>query len=476
MGFLSPDENPSWRDIIVNTVFNALGIIVVGLRLYSRRLTRAAFGWDDGLIIVSTVFVNGMLVVTVLQISLGFGLPMREIKPDSIEALRELNRACRFLFLLSICFVKLSALAFYLRVFGTRTAQGNIICPSNCNRGAHAGASKPDLSSRLRHYRHLLLKPSQRLLYIYLMVIVVSWSIANVLQELTVCDKDKPMCTNQRDTDLGICVFNAVGDLVVLGLPLWPIWRLKMKTGTKAGLTVVFLLGIATTIVAFLRFGAIVSTDYGGDYLESAMKASNLAILEANLAILCMNLPMLQPLFRRAYRRLQKRYGHRFEWLGKPPQRWTGRSPGNSVLSGTSRRRFQSISTESSKKVPSNDCISGANIGKSVTFDVVSTLNVFPTTPTACYQAYPGKEVQEDIPRSSRDALTSQQRETKAGMPQSRIRSLWASRSRTDFSQNDTEELAGMRKAASPVDQLHDDSNPSKILMGITTTCIGAAT
>jgi hypothetical protein len=60
----SSDENPAWRDIIVNAVFNFLGIVVVCLRLYSRRLTRAGFGWDDGLIIVSTLIVNAMLIVT----------------------------------------------------------------------------------------------------------------------------------------------------------------------------------------------------------------------------------------------------------------------------------------------------------------------------------------------------------------------------------------------------------------------------
>lgn len=77
----------------------------------------------------------------------------------------------------------------------------------------------------------------------YLIGAIILWTIANLIQELTVCGYHKPMCPEQRATDLGICVFNAFADLVVLALPLWPIWRLKMKTGTKAGLTFVFLLG-----------------------------------------------------------------------------------------------------------------------------------------------------------------------------------------------------------------------------------------
>jgi hypothetical protein len=56
----------------------------------------------------------------------------------------------------------------------------------------------------------------------------------------------------------------------------------------------------STIIVAFLRFGAIMQTDYGGNYSGTAMKSLNYAILEPNLAILCISLPMLQPLFRKA--------------------------------------------------------------------------------------------------------------------------------------------------------------------------------
>lgn len=44
-------------------MFNILTIVVIGLRLYSRRLTRAGFGWDDGFIVLSTLLVNAMLIV-----------------------------------------------------------------------------------------------------------------------------------------------------------------------------------------------------------------------------------------------------------------------------------------------------------------------------------------------------------------------------------------------------------------------------
>jgi hypothetical protein len=92
--------------------------------------------------------------------------------------------------------------------------------------------------------KRFLKQTSLRLTYIYLIFAVILWSLANLIQELTVCGTGRPMCADQRSTDLGNCVFNALGDLTILVLPLWPIWRLQMKRGAKIGLSLVFSLGV----------------------------------------------------------------------------------------------------------------------------------------------------------------------------------------------------------------------------------------
>jgi hypothetical protein len=120
-------------------------------------------------------------------------------------------------------------------------ATANADANANCDFRSQSWLS--NARSRLRAFWGFLLEPSLRLVYIYLIGVVLMWSLANLVQELTVCGYDKPMCAGQRDTDLGMCVFNAVGDLLVLVLPLWPIWRLQMQRGAKIGLSIVFLLG-----------------------------------------------------------------------------------------------------------------------------------------------------------------------------------------------------------------------------------------
>ncbi|KAI1435829.1 hypothetical protein GGR50DRAFT_702360 [Xylaria sp. CBS 124048] len=311
------DESPAWRDIFVNAALNSVTVIVVGLRLYSRKLTHAGFGWDDGCIVVATMLVNCLLLVAGFLISLGFGLPIEEVDRADARKAAEFGRAFRFLFILCICFVKLSALLFYIRVFGTRTIQpntntitshlsqsftGNIDSNAHLNPTPGPEPVKTRLSRTYSALNALLAKARPttfRQTCICLITVVLLWSTANLLQELTVCGLNKPMCINQRYTDLGMCVFNAVGDLVILLVPLWPIWRLQMKTSSKVSLSLVFMLGIVTIFVAFLRFEAIAVTAYGGDYNDTAMQSANYAILEPNLAILCISLPMLQPLLRR---------------------------------------------------------------------------------------------------------------------------------------------------------------------------------
>ncbi|KAI1198957.1 hypothetical protein F5X97DRAFT_333070 [Nemania serpens] len=298
------DENPAWRDIIFNSVFNILTIVVIGLRLYSRRLTRAGFGWDDGFIVLSTLLVNAMLIVAGFLISLGFGLPQSEIPRDTFPKIMELSRTFRLLFLFCICTVKLSALFFYLRVFGSRTVHASALSHTN---NANAESKTPVATFSLararscwRSFWNFVWRPSLRLVCIVLIYVVIVWSIINVVRELTICGFTKHICAGHRVTDLETCVFNASGDLLIFLLPLWPIWRLQMGRNAKIGLSIVLMLGTFTILVAFLRFEAIVHTDYAGDYNRTAMKSINYSILEPNLAILCISLPMLQPLLRKA--------------------------------------------------------------------------------------------------------------------------------------------------------------------------------
>ncbi|CAJ2509003.1 Uu.00g140290.m01.CDS01 [Anthostomella pinea] len=247
----SPQENVAWRIIVVNAVFNLITLVVVSLRIYSRKITKVGFGYDDGFTWAAVVLVNVMLMQAAFLISLDFGYHISYIGEGNIESIFRLLLAFRVSFIFLITFVKLSALSFYLRVF-----------------------------------------------------VGPVWWLANFILEFAICHgPNQRFCPPRQYMDIAVCVFNAVGDVVILLLLVPPIWKLQMKKNTKVGLTVIFTLGLATLAIALLRFDAIIGTDYTFDIAGTAMASLNYAILEPNLAILCISLPILKPV----YRKLQDR-------------------------------------------------------------------------------------------------------------------------------------------------------------------------
>lgn len=159
----------------------------------------------------------------------------------------QLGRAFRLLFLFCICTVKLSALFFYLRVFGNRTLRGNILPRPNStnaeNKTPVSTFSLRNMSSSWRSFWEHVRRPSLRLVCIVLIYLVITWTVINVVREVTICGFTKHICGSHRATDLETCAINAFGDLLIFVLPLRSIWRLQMARSTKIGLSIVILLG-----------------------------------------------------------------------------------------------------------------------------------------------------------------------------------------------------------------------------------------
>ncbi|KAI1633065.1 hypothetical protein F4809DRAFT_644808 [Biscogniauxia mediterranea] len=253
--------------VIVNSIFNFATLVVVVSRYLSRKLTGAGLWWDDYLVFVATLLVNIMLVLAGFLTKFGLGNDAGNIH-DRLYDILHVMVGFRVAFLLCICANKLSAILFYQRVFVTRDMQ--IACKVLCT-------------------------------------VVAIWSAANLIQEFTVCQPlealfDGTPCPARKDMDIAVCFFNAISDVVILLLPIRPIWKLQMQKKTKVALTVVFMLGLGTTTIAILRFTAIIDTDYQGDMIGTAVSSIMYAILEPNLIILCISLPMLQPLWRKFHR------------------------------------------------------------------------------------------------------------------------------------------------------------------------------
>ncbi|KAI1174727.1 hypothetical protein F4777DRAFT_599217 [Nemania sp. FL0916] len=305
-------QSLAWKRVISNSVLTALTIIVVSLRLYSRRLTQAGIGFDDVFIVVATFMVTLMLITIALLLNLGFGHPRYDVPPSNASKIMKLDAAFRLSFLLCICFVKLSALFFYLRLFGNYSASLPLRTPStprspNCNIPHNqVSVSNPQPSARCLFRSSSAPRCSLRLGYIVLIWVVLIFTTIGVVAELVICGGVGQICLAKRRSDLGMCLSNSGTDLLVFLLPIWPVRRLQVVRSVKIGLCLVFMLGLLTIVIAFLRFNAILKTDYAHDYYGTAVGSTYFSILEPNTAILCISLPMLRPIFRKAKSRLEK--------------------------------------------------------------------------------------------------------------------------------------------------------------------------
>ncbi|KAI1375317.1 hypothetical protein F4677DRAFT_134465 [Hypoxylon crocopeplum] len=101
-----------------NSVFCFLALIAVGLRLCSRSITRAGFGWDDGFTVASMIFVMCLLIVEGLLCSRGIGYSLAEIG-ETAYLLVKLIAVHNSLFIAAFVTNKIGILCFYLRIFSS---------------------------------------------------------------------------------------------------------------------------------------------------------------------------------------------------------------------------------------------------------------------------------------------------------------------------------------------------------------------
>lgn len=86
---------------------------------------------------------------------------------------------------------------------------------------------------------------------VFVGVIIIASNIANFLGLALQCmpvarfwgDTKQGYCINQRAFYLASGSINIAGDVLVLTLPLWQVWRLKASTNQRATLIVLFCLG-----------------------------------------------------------------------------------------------------------------------------------------------------------------------------------------------------------------------------------------
>ncbi|KAI0472212.1 hypothetical protein F4859DRAFT_522164 [Xylaria cf. heliscus] len=111
----------------------------------------------------------------------------------------------------------------------------------------------------------------------------------------------KGQCQKYKNIQLSHCATDVATDLVVLSLPLPPIWKLNMSVRRKALLTLIFLVGFVSVAAGTARLVIvaedIVETSPGSrDVLGTETNVLVWAYVEVGVAIIAACLPTLNPL------------------------------------------------------------------------------------------------------------------------------------------------------------------------------------
>ncbi|KAK2798913.1 hypothetical protein FQN51_007275 [Onygenales sp. PD_10] len=246
-------------ELIVNCIVVFLVLTIVALRV-TGRLLGPGMGWDDGLVIFATPLGVVMLICQGVFAPVGNGYNLPE-HPEPVKA---------------------SMLCFYLRVFVTPFMQ---------------------MASKI------------------MLGFLMAWMLSFVFACTFLCTP-----VSGQWTGVGKCgqyipliqaliATNAIGDLVIMLLPMPSIWSLQMRKTDKLGVTSCFALALAydphfsipekaqliipnsCIVCAGFRLYYISAVDLTGNVTGTMATTVFLFTLEPNLAILCVSIPMLRPFY-----------------------------------------------------------------------------------------------------------------------------------------------------------------------------------
>ncbi|TQV98536.1 integral membrane protein [Cordyceps javanica] len=216
-------------------VFFAVTPIFLGIRVYNRISRRTGLGWDDATIILSYFCTLTVMIFMMVSVDAGFGKHVKSLsKPNKLKALQMFYIAQIF-YKLTINLTKTSILLLYRRIFVQKWFR------YSCNT---------------------------------LICIVMAYCVANY----------------------GINWYANAGfaiatDLLILSLPMQPIWASKLPVNQKRALMLVFALGGFVTVTSILRATtlnfSITSPDVTYDIASTLW-----TMIEMNVALICACLPM----------------------------------------------------------------------------------------------------------------------------------------------------------------------------------------
>ncbi|KAK2615819.1 hypothetical protein N8I77_002545 [Diaporthe amygdali] len=256
--------------IAISIAAPCVAFVFVLLRLYSRYFITRNLGWDDGLIVVPMILAIAQAYTTVMGIKVNFlGYHVKDIPLDQMDPVlgAKYNYATQLLYNPILALVKNGMLLFFLRVGGS--------------------------IDKLRVFIIAIIVLNT--------LMMVSIFLIDLLQcvpiEKTFYASTAGTCIHVGDFFIGTAAATILTDILVMIIPIWLTWNLKMKLRKK--LAVIFLLsmGLFVTGISVYRMYYLIISYYGEPNPDATYGVAGTASsIEVNLAIASACGPFLKPL------------------------------------------------------------------------------------------------------------------------------------------------------------------------------------
>ncbi|KAI1187209.1 hypothetical protein F5B17DRAFT_440469 [Nemania serpens] len=263
---------PAW-------IFVCLCPIVVAMRIWARKTTGAGLGADDYAIILSLAFAIATDIVMLNACTHGYGRHVTTLTKDQKYVTSKAFYILQITFKISMYLTKGSILCLYLRIFG----------------------------STVQWFRYTCIG-----LLWYIAGFCISVTLATIFQ----CDPitaafdetiEEKTCFDNRSFWYVNAAVSIATDLIILILPVKPVYRLQVPRAQRAAIMFAFGLGAIVVLNSVFRVTTL-EIQYRSTDTTYDISSTMWTIIEMSLAIVCACLPPMRSLLVKIFAQLKSTY------------------------------------------------------------------------------------------------------------------------------------------------------------------------
>ncbi|RAR08087.1 integral membrane protein [Stemphylium lycopersici] len=247
----------------------ALSVPFLSLRLYSRLLNTRRLWSDDAYAMIAAILLVAVSVIILRMSSMGFGLHYWDIPVAHGVELLKLYYACQMLYVLVQIFSKVAILALYSRLF-------------------------PDFMAWFRWSVRIMIAFMFIHGFVYFLLVTFQCLPIASIWNKTIDGKCLPVNIVIGFTGAGLSI---VEDVIILLLPIHPLWQLQMSFRKKVGLILLISVGSFACITSIVRLKFVLKYANTYDSTWDNVDVIKWSLIEILSACICGNLIPLRPLF-----------------------------------------------------------------------------------------------------------------------------------------------------------------------------------